>query len=127
MRARLAEFGLAGRPNHLRHGAVCLPLPRVDPLRSFPSLRDVWEQIESVCSAVECVTYELAAVEGWPSGCDGVISRAHVSRNREQEATAPSERSLLYCFVLMGAKQSISVLVQILGRKGFPDFDWPPR
>ena len=60
------------------------------------------------------------------SECDDVIRRAHVSRSktRGQQAAGNSiEKSHVGCFVLSpskakGAKQPISDLEQILGRKG---------
>ena len=36
-------------------------------------------------------------MESWPSECNDVIRRAHVSRRRGQQATAP-ERALMGCF-----------------------------
>ena len=65
----------------------------------------------------------------WPSESDDIIRRAHVSRSRGQQATA----SRGHCGLLRsplrrlrrgwGTKQSISVLEQILGRKG--SLHWP--
>ena len=75
-------------------------------------------------AAALCTTSMALLHSCRPSECDDVISRAHVSRNREQQATtalrghrwvAPTPPS----FPRMGGtKQRIKVLEQILGGKG---------
>ena len=53
-----------------------------------------------------------------PSECSDVIRRAHVRRNREQQAAATQPRWWVDSAPLRGVKQPTSILEQILGKEG---------